>query len=70
MNLATELVIPVAKNNTKKGLPGWNEYVKPFKDKSIFWNDIWKSAGSPVTGQLATIRRNTRARYHQAIKHI
>ncbi len=33
--------------NGKRGVPGWNEFVKPYKDKSIFWNDVWKNAGSP-----------------------
>ena len=66
----TELIIPKIKNNFKKGKPGWNEYVQPLKDKSIFWNDIWKSAGCPSSGQLALIRRSTRAKYHQAIKFI
>ena len=51
-----------------KGMPGWNSHVKPFKDKSIFWNDIWKQAGKPVSGPLAELRRFTRTKYHWAIK--
>ena len=62
--------IPVHTINSKKGIPGWNNYVKPYKDKSIFWNDIWKSAGKPIVGQLADLRKFTRAKYHWAIKQV
>ena len=51
-----------------KGMPGWNSHVKPFKEKSIFWNDMWKQAGKPVSGPIAEIRRFTRTKYHWAIK--
>ena len=47
-----------------------NEFVKPYKEKSMFWNDIWKSAGMPITGQLAELRKFARAKYHWAIKHV
>ena len=62
--------IPVQNVNGKKGIPGWNDFVKPYKEKSIFWNDIWKSAGMPNTGQLAELRKFTRAKYHWAIKQV
>ena len=70
MTTATEMTIPKINNNSKKPVPGWNSYVKPFKEKSIFWNDIWKSAGCPANGELASIRRTTKARYHQAIRYV
>ena len=54
----------------KKGIPGWNSHVKQFKDASIFWNDMWKQAGKPVSGQLAEERRLARIRYHWAIKQV
>ena len=44
---------------------GWNYYVKPFKDKSIFWSEIWKQAG-----YISHIRKSTRAKYYSAIKYI
>ena len=52
----------------KSGIMGWNNFVQPYKEKSIFWHNIWKSAGCPATGQLADLRRFTRAKYHWAIK--
>ncbi len=64
------IAIPRQRVSGKPGIPGWNEFVKPYKDKSIFWNDVWKNAGSPDSGQLADIRRISRSKYHWAIKEI
>ncbi len=58
------IAIPRQSVNGKPGIPGWNEFVKPYKDKSIFWNDVWKNAGSPDNGQLADLRRFSRSKYH------
>ena len=49
---------------------GWSDFVEPFKERSLFWNEIWKLAGSPIQGQLPDIRRNTRAKYHWALKFV
>ena len=51
-----------------KGIPGWNTYVKPYKDASILWNDMWKHAGKPANGPLAEKRRCARTKYRWAIK--
>ena len=26
---------------------GWNDFVKPVRDKSLFWSEMWKQAGCP-----------------------
>ena len=46
-------------SNKQGGIPGWNSFVQPFKDKSIFWHNVWRDAGSPKNGQLAEYRRLT-----------
>ena len=46
----------------------WNEHIRPLRDDSLFWHRVWKDAGSPATGALAAIMRNTRAKYHRAVK--
>ncbi len=56
--------------NGKPGIPGWNEFVKLYKDKSIFRNGVWKNAGSTDNGQLADLRKFSRSKYHWAIKQI
>ena len=55
----------------KKGkvVPGWNENVRPFFEKSLFWHDIWVQNGKPRGGEVANIMRLTRARYHYAIRN-
>ena len=52
----------------KRGIKDWNVFVAPYKEKSIFWNDVWKSAGRPAVGQLANLRRFSRNKYHWAVR--
>ena len=54
-------------NSKNKGIHGWNHFVKPYKDESLFWHDIWKNVGSPTSGPLADKRRLTRSKYHWAV---
>ena len=69
MTIAAELTIPTKiVTNVPKGIPGWNEYVKPYKNKSIFCHDLWVSAGKPSSGQLFDDRKFARYKYHWAIK--
>ena len=49
-------------------VPGWSEFVKPFRDDSIFWHSVWKSAGRPQNTVLHNIMKNTRTKYHYAIR--
>ena len=49
-------------------VPMWNEHIRPLRDDSLFPHQVWKDAGSPPVGALATIMRNTRAKYHRAVK--
>ena len=51
-------------------VPGWREEVQAFKDDSLFWHAIWKSAGSPRHGVLFEIMRKTRNSYHYAVRRI
>ena len=71
MIAATALSIPEVNFNNNRSnniIPGWNLYVREYKMKSIYWHDIWKLADRPADGQIANIRKLTRAKYHQAIK--
>ena len=45
----------------------WNERIKPLRDDSLFWHWLWKEAGRPPTGVLASVMRNTR-QYHRTVK--
>ena len=65
MTLCAELTIPIqnvnsnVNSNGKRGIPGWNDFVKPYKDKSISWNELWVSDGKPASGVLFYLRKFT-----------
>ena len=69
---SADQTIPTKKvsSNGKGGIMGWNEFIQPYKEKSIFWNNVWKDAGSPKYGELANVRRFARYKYHWAIKKV
>jgi exonuclease III len=62
-----EICIPYTKPG-KKCTPGWSQYVENHKQESLYVHSLWKQAGCPNTGELADMRRDTRARYHKAVK--
>ena len=69
--IACSLVtIPKQKVNGKRGMPGWNQYVKPYKEDSIFWHNMWISAGRPQVGQLTENRKFSKYKYKWAIKQV
>ena len=71
MTVAAELTIPTKiVTNEPRGIPGWNEYVRPYKDRSIFCHELWVSAGKPPSGQLFNDRKFARYKYHWAIKQV
>ena len=42
-----ECIAHTSKSGKTSALTGWNEFVKPYRDDSIFWHNIWKQCGSP-----------------------
>ena len=52
----------------RKVTPGFHENVKPFKEKTYFWHQVWKSAGCPVNSELHTIMKRSRNQYHRELK--
>ena len=49
-------------------IPGWVDKIQPFRDKSLFWHDMWVTCGKPRQGEVARIYRMTKAKYHYAIR--
>ena len=44
--------IPMTKPGPKqkvKDIPGWKQYVEPFRSDAMFWHSIWLSSGKPNT---------------------
>ena len=62
--------IPHSTSPGTKVVPGWNEHVEPLKQKALLWHFIWKSNNCPREGTIALIRRQTRAKYHLALKSV
>ena len=68
---ASAVTIPKCGSSGKaKRIPGWTEHVAPYKQKALFWHQLWKDNGSPRNGQVAEIRRQTRAKYHAAVRKV
>ena len=51
-----------------KAIPGWNEQVKSYRERSLFWHWIWLEAGKPMNGYVYNIMKRTRHQYHYAIR--
>ena len=44
--------------------------MKELREDSLFWHRLWVDIGRPQTGVVATVMRNTRYKYHKAVKDI
>lgn len=62
------LYIPKTTNNFAKCVPGWNDYVRAKRLKSLYCHELWKAAGKPMHGDLATNMRLSRKDYHYSIR--
>ncbi len=47
-----------------------NDLVETHKREALSWHRLWKAQGQTHTGNVAEMRRITRARYHHAVKTI
>lgn len=65
---ASKSTIPHSGDFNAKVVPGWGDVVEHHRKCAMFWHSLWKDNGSPRHGTLADIRRNTRAKYHYAIR--
>ena len=70
MKFSTDIATPKHNKKHDTCVLGWNKYVKFYKEKSIYWHEIWKEGGSPSSGQLFDIKQQTKKSYHKAIKFV
>ena len=62
-------VIKIDQNKKKlRQLPGFKETVLPVKQDSLFWHNIWVSAGRPRKGWLFYLMKYNRAKYKYAVR--
>lgn len=66
---AARETIPITCSRGSRGrIPGWTERVKPSRERSLFWHNIWVNCGRPRDGYVAAAMRRTRAAYHLQIR--
>ena len=51
-----------------RGMPGWPKQVKPERDRSLFWHEIWCESGKSISGVVYDIMRRAKHRYHYAVR--
>ena len=61
-----ELTIPCRYSDAGgyKIVLGWNEYVEPYRKKSVLWHKFWIENEKPKHGFVADIMRKTMSDYH------
>ena len=55
-----QCIAHTSKSGKTSALTGWNEFVKPYRDDSIFWHNIWRQCGSPRNAVVADVMRRAR----------
>ena len=63
-----QCIAHTSKSGKTSALTGWNEFVKPYRDDSIFWHTIWRQCGSPRNAVVADVMRRARKEYHNAVR--
>ena len=72
ISVAVNNNIPFSNPNSSVSppVPGWSQYVKPFRDDAMFWKSVWISAGKPQDTNLHMLMKRTRNKYHYAIRNV
>ncbi|ELU14617.1 hypothetical protein CAPTEDRAFT_211053 [Capitella teleta] len=60
--------IPAKKPGWGGEVAGWNKFVQPAKDRSLFWHWIWCECGRPNIGALYEAMKRSRHQYHYAVR--
>ena len=58
------------KTSSKSVVPGWSEYVKPFRDDAKFWHAIWVSLGRPLNCEVYNVMKHTRNLFHYSVRKV
>ena len=55
------------KKTSKHSFP-WSDDLCHLRETALFWHWLWKENGCPHTGHIASVRQNSRSKYHYAIR--
>ena len=58
------------RNDNRRRIPGWTEFVTPFQNESKFWFAVWQSANKPKQGDLFNIMKTTKNQYKYAVRRL
>ena len=53
-----------------RAIPGWHEYVEPFRVESRYWHNVWLREGRPSQGWLHQTMVKKKSQYHYAIRRL
>ena len=67
---ASSCTIPHSRNATHKVVPGWNEHVSVYKEEVLYWHKLWKLNNSPISGDIADMRKKSRSQYHYILRQV
>ena len=70
ISVAVEENIPHSNSTGYTPVPGWSQYVQPYKERSVFWSAVWKSAGRPLDTELHRVMKYSRNQYHYAVRRV
>ena len=51
-------------------IPGWSKVVKPHRDDSLYWGNLWRQNGRPTTGWIHDMYVEARRQYHHAVLRV
>ena len=73
IELAGEECLPSVgghKQGKKIPIPGWSEYVQPYKQESQFWFSVWLSLGRPEYGDVFDNMKHSKKQYKFAVRRL
>ena len=57
-----------AGHGSRGRLPGWEHEVEPFRQQSLYWQNVWLKEGRPSHGWLHSTMVKRRTQYHHAVR--
>lgn len=70
LDSSTTRHIPPVKTPHEKKLPGWSDLVKPFQEDARFYYAVWESYGKPLNCPIHNLMKQSKNRYHYAVRSI
>ena len=52
------------------GVAGWNDEIRPLREKSLLWNRLWRENGCPQVGVLFQLWKHAKSWYRYAVRRV